>query len=214
MISPLLNEVVAEGSPEPMLFTTDQYHRLSETGVLIEGSPVELIEGVIVLKDRRDGKDDTMIYGPRHGYSLAKLFARLDDHLESVNFHVRNQNPVTLTDKSEPEPDLAVVRGAMEDYAERHPAPNEIVALIEVADSSLRFDRSTKQRIYATANIPIYWIVNLPDRQVEVFEQPDATRGEYLSKSQIDESGEIQLSLPGETSIVRSVADFLPPVNS
>jgi Uma2 family endonuclease len=85
----------------------------------------------------------------------------------------RIQSAVTLPD-SEPEPDVAVVAGPRRRYETHHPRPNEIAFLIEVADSTLADDRGFKGRLYARARIPIYWIVNLPGRQVEVYTRPRA----------------------------------------
>lgn len=214
MISPLLNEVVAGRAPEPLLFTTDQYHRLTETGVILEGSPVELIEGVIVWKDRRDAKGSLMNHGPQHSGTVSQLSVVLNAELAGIDVHTRCQLPVILTANSEPEPDLAVVRGPASGFFHRQPSPDDLLAVIEVSYGSKRFDRTTKQRIYASANIPVYWIVSLPDRLVEVYEQPDSATGKYLSTSTVDETGQVQLSLPGGVSIVVSVADFLPPTTT
>jgi hypothetical protein len=76
------------------------------------------------------------------------------------------------TDDSEPEADVAIVRGRRRDYAQRHPEPNEVALLIEVAGGSLERDRGWKKRLYAAACLPVYWIVNLVDKQVEVFTGP------------------------------------------
>jgi Uma2 family endonuclease len=84
---------------------------------------------------------------------------------------VDSQEPVTTVD-SEPEPDVAVIRGLREKYVDRHPGPEDIGLLVEVADTSLERDRGWKKRIYAAAEIPVYWIVNLVERHVEVFTGP------------------------------------------
>lgn len=90
------------------------------------------------------------------------------------DWFVRSQRAVTLSD-GEPEPDYAVVRGPRGRYRDTHPMPGEIGLLIEVSDSSLEIDLQDKTRMYARAGIPAYWVVNIPDRQIEVFTDPDST---------------------------------------
>ena len=141
-------------------FTIEEYHRLSEVGLLGEEDRVELLEGLIVPK---------MIHKPPHDAAVelgnAALVARLPP-----GWRVRIQSAVTTSD-SEPEPDLAVVCGSIRDHAERHPAPHEIALVVEVALSSLAVDRA-KAALYARAGIAAYWIVNLVDEQIEVHEDP------------------------------------------
>jgi Uma2 family endonuclease len=142
-----------------------QYHRMVETGVLVDGDRLELFEGVLVEK---------MTEGPAHSFritQLAKLLIRL---IGDAPWQVRVQNPIS-TDDSEPEPDLAIVADL--DYSKRHPSSAEIAVVIEVADSSLARDRSTKQRVYANAGIAHYVIVNLADNVIESYTEPLAGGG-------------------------------------
>ncbi len=90
-------------------------------------------------------------------------------------WHVRSQGPIALDDESEPEPDIAVVSGSRRDYAAAH--PTQPVLLVEVADSSLSFDRRRKGSLYARARVPEYWIVNLIDRVLEVHRNPQPAAG-------------------------------------
>ena len=136
-----------------------QYHQMVEKGVLTDGDPLELYEGVLVEK---------MTEGPAHSFRITQL-TRLLIRLMSDDLQVRVQHPISTND-SEPEPDLAIVLDR--DYSHAHPSPAEVVAVIEVAGSSLIRDRSTKQRIYATAGIPRYVIVNLADDVIELFTVP------------------------------------------
>src|SRR5205807_2445698 len=133
-------------------------------------------------KDRADKGGEAMSHGPRHAFSVKRLqrpFRQLEEH----SYHLHSQLPVTLGGIQEPEPDLALVRGREQDYERRHPGPEDIVAIMEVSDSSLTLDRSTKQRLYASAAIPIYWIVNLVDNQIEVYGDPQTTEGKYLKRT-------------------------------
>ena len=93
---------------------------------------------------------------------------------------VRTQNPVVLGKYSEPEPDIAIVKRKENYYADAHPAPEEIFLIIEVADSSLEKDRQAKLPLYADALIPEYWIINLDQRELEVYQSP--SNDKYLSK--------------------------------
>jgi Uma2 family endonuclease len=97
---------------------------------------------------------------------------------------------VTTAD-SEPEPDVAVIRGLREDYVARHPGPEDVGLLVEVAEASLDRDRGWKKRIYAAAEIPVYWIVNLVDREIEVFTRPSGP-------SDQPDYGTRQVFLPGD----------------
>jgi Uma2 family endonuclease len=150
-----------------------QYHQMVATGVLIDGDPLELYEGVLVEK---------MTEGPAHSFRITQLARLLFRLIGDGDWQVRVQHPIS-TDDSEPEPDLAIV--ADHDYSQRHPGPTEVLVIIEVAGSSLARDRSTKQRIYANAGIAHYVIVNLTDDVVESYSQPiggdDARYGQHVT---------------------------------
>lgn len=143
-----------------------QYHRMIEAGALTEDDPVELLEGLLVTK---------MPKGPPHDGTLSILSGWLNRMLPVEEWSVRVQCAITLS-KSEPEPDLVIASGPQEQYLSRHPLAGDIALVIEVADSSLERDRNLKGPIYAKANLPEYWIVNLIDRVVEVYSQPKGGR--------------------------------------
>ncbi len=148
--------------PQPRLFTVEEYYRMAEAGILGEDDRVELIEGEIVAM--------TPI-GSLHAASVTRLnelFSRLVGEAATV----RIQDPVRLSDLSEPEPDLAVVRRRPTYYAEGHPGPGDVLLLIEVADTSVDYDRSTKARLYGASGIPEYWVVDLPARRLHVYRSP------------------------------------------
>lgn len=162
-------------------FTVEQYHRMGESGVLTADDRVELLEGWIVKK---------MNHRPAHGFAVRVL----DDWLQSIvptGWLVQCQLPITLSN-SEPEPDLAIVRGLHSDFRDRHPGGNACRLLIEVADTSLAKDRA-KAAIYAAAGIEEYWIVNLIDRQLEKMTQPVASEYSETATFGVNETVEIQL---------------------
>jgi Uma2 family endonuclease len=113
--------------------------------------------------------------------------------------------------ESEPEPDLAVVRGDENTYLHRHPGPADVALLVEVADSTLDRDRADKARIYGQAGVPVYWIVNLVDRQVEVYTSPTGPTGAgYTSRQDLRPGALVPLALPGLALPGVAVAALLP----
>ncbi len=132
-----------------------------EAGVLPEDERVELLEGWIVPK---------MPHHPPHDGTIDITEERLRGALPA-GWRIRVQSAITTSD-SEPEPDVAVVRGTARSFLTRHPGPADIGLLIEVSESTLQRDRTEKARLYARAQIGWYWLINLVDRQVEVHSDP------------------------------------------
>lgn len=165
---------------EPL--STDQYHRMIETGILIEGAPIELIDGILVRKDRRDSSEASLVtVGTRHSGVITRLQRLLDRLVEPLGHHVCSQQPIHIPPQHEPEPDVAVVRGSLAAYDNQHPEPEDVLLVVEVADSSLKNDQETKLRVFALAGIGEYWIVNLKDACVEVYTGPTSD-GVYQSR--------------------------------
>ncbi len=146
-------------------FTVEQYRRMSDTGVLTEDDRVELLEGWIIPKGT---------HPPPHDASISLTQAELAHRLPP-DWILRIQSAIN-TDDSEPEPDIAVVRGTARRYARAHPKPRDIGMLVEVSESSLAEDRERKGRIYARARIPVYWVINLIDGILEIYTQPRGGR--------------------------------------
>ena len=161
-----------------------QYHAMIAAGIIEEDAQLELLEGLLVLK---------MPKNPRHRLSTGLLQDALLAIL-STNYHLNLQEPITLED-SEPEPDLAIIRGQRLDFRDRHPQALDIELVIEVSDATLERDRTMKKRIYAKAGIPIYWILNLRDRQLEVYTQPKMEESEYAHSQIFTESESINITL-------------------
>ena len=159
-------------------FTVDEYHRMAEAGILGEGDRVELLDGEIVLMSPM---------GTRHASTVARLIERLRD-LAGSRATVWAQLPIRLNRYSEPEPDLALLRRREDFYADRHPGPQDVLLVVEVADSSRRADREQKIPLYARAGIPEVWLVDLPRDVIEVYRDPAA--GAY---------GTVQTVARGET---------------
>jgi Uma2 family endonuclease len=175
---------------EPVLpLTVEAYHALLQAGILQSGDPVELLEGFLVLK---------MTRGPRHEAARRRL-RRLLEKLISDQFFIDEQGAFTTTG-SEPEPDVYVIRGDIDDYADRHAAPDELPLVVEIVDSSLHRDRTWKKRIYARAGIGCYWLVNLVDDCIEVSTQPSGpTKKPVYAQTAIDRAGDdIPVAIDGK----------------
>jgi Uma2 family endonuclease len=190
-------------APEPEFpltrISVEQYHRMIDSGAFGEDDPIELLEGLVV---------DKMPKRRPHSLATRRIDRRLSDVIPA-GWDVLNQEPITLDD-SEPEPDVSVVRGSGDEYHE-HPGPEDIGLLVEVADTTLALDRR-KGRIYARARIPVYWIVNLPDRCVEVYSAPRGSGGRATySKQAIYRDGDsVPVPLAGRRVAEIPVSDLLP----
>src|SRR5215470_19811293 len=154
-----------------------EYDRLIELGVFPPGDPIELIGGELMVAEPQ---------GAPH-YTCIQRTARVLERAFGPEWNVRTQGPFGLDEESEPEPDVAIVAGTLDDYGRDH--PTRAVLLVEVAESSLAFDRGHKGSVYARADIPDYWIVNLVDRVLEVYREPApdaaATFGARYSRREV-----------------------------
>jgi Uma2 family endonuclease len=143
-------------------FTVDEYHRMSESGILRAGDRVELIRGDIV---------DKSPIGSRHAACVALLTEALVARLAGRAV-IWPQNPVALPPDSEPQPDLAVLRFRHDRYGSALPSPGDVLLLVEVADSTLRYDREVKLPLYAESGILEVWIIDLEHDRIEVYRSP------------------------------------------
>ena len=180
--------------------TPKQYHKLIDSGIIYEGEPVELLEGYLVEKGMRN---------PPHDGGFRRLTSRLP-RLLPAGWVLCVQCAISLKD-SEPEPDGAVVRGDETSYDSRLPEASDFGIAIEVSDSTLAFDRQDKGRIFARAGIPEYWIINIPDRQIEVHTLPNekADPPHYASRAVFPHGSTLAFQLDGQT-VQLAVADFIP----
>lgn len=146
-------------------WTREEYDRMVDLGLLAPDSHVQLIEGEIL---------EMAPPGAPHSTAVGLVQDALEAAFAGANFQVRVQQPVRIGTDSEPEPDVAVVKGRRLDYLEIHPGADDVALAVEVADTSIDLDRRRKARLYARAGIPEYWIVALPERILEVFTGPGA----------------------------------------
>jgi Uma2 family endonuclease len=199
----------AEGRIQMVPLTVEQYHRMIETGILEEGEPIELLDGFLVRKDRSKAGGDPMTVGPDHAAAI-DLLGVLNSKLLRRGCYIRIQQPLTLPPDDEPEPDGAIVRGKPGTYQGRHPGGSDVLCAIEVADSSLRQDRTTKQRIYADHAIPCFVIVNLPDRVLEVYVQPLPGQGRYAHMTTLRAKQRLEFVTPDGKKLALPVSSLLP----
>jgi Uma2 family endonuclease len=192
----------ANGAAYPSIhrFTVEQYHEMIRTGILKEDDPVELLDGWIVEK---------MPPTPPHSQAVRCLNRRLATLL-SGDWVLCVQDPATMT-SSEPQPDIAVAVGPEERYAQRHPGPRDLALVVEVSDTSLAQDQTTKLAIYAAARLPVYWIVNLVDRRVEVYTGPRGGKNPtYRTRRDYGPDDAVPVTLAGRTAGSIPVREILP----
>jgi Uma2 family endonuclease len=148
-------------------FTVEEYHRMGASGILTEDDRVELIEGEIV---------EMTPIGSRHQACVDRLTELFSRHMASRAV-IRVQGPIRLSEHSEPQPDLALLRRRPDFYAASHPGPQDVLLVVEVADTSADYDREVKLLLYGRYGIPEVWLVDLARERVEVFSEP--TLGVY-----------------------------------
>ena len=180
------------------LWTVEEYHQMAEAGIFHPEERVELIAGQIIRM---------LAKGTAHGSAVGRTDKLLQNRLGEQAW-IRIEQPVVLDDFSEPEPDVAVVRLDPLDYADHHPTPSEVYLIIEVADSSLKYDRETKAKAYAKSGIADYWVLDVIDRKLYRFREP--TQEGYHSEVIVSEGASVSLLQFPDVAI--ALQDILPPL--
>jgi Uma2 family endonuclease len=180
------------------LWTVEEYHRMAEAGIFGAEERVELLEGKIIWMVAK---------GTAHRSAVGRTDRLLQNRLINLAL-ICVQDPVKLNERSEPEPDIAVVKIDPLDYADHHPTPAEVYLIIEVADSSLKLDCEIKAKAYSQAGIQDYWVLDVVSRKLHVFREP--TPEGYQSEAILVEDTTIApLAFP---DLEIAVVDMLPPV--
>jgi Uma2 family endonuclease len=146
---------------EKWVFSVDEYHKMSEAGILSEDDRVELIEGEIIKMSP---------VGSRHAACVKRLNALLNRRVGQAAI-ISVQDPIRLDDYSEPEPDIALLKFRDDFYSQSLPTVDNVLLIIEVADTSVEYDRSVKLPLYARAGIPEVWLADLPGDGVEAYSE-------------------------------------------
>lgn len=182
-------------------FSVTDYRRLIDAGFLTDEDRVELLEGHLVMK---------MPANPPHNSAVTRLNTRLV-RICPAGYVTRCQVSAATAD-SRPEPDLAFVRGTEAAFDTRDPESHELALVIEVSDTSLVRDRLDKGRIYARAGIPVYWVVNLVDRQIEVYSDPTGpvSAPVYRRRQDFPPGTAVPIDLEGTSIGTVAVSDVIP----
>ncbi len=172
---------------------------MSDLGILDPSQRTELIAGQIILMTSK---------GTPHVLTLRLLATAIENALgDRSAVFVSTQDPIRLDNFSEPEPDIALVKGTILDYAEAHPGAEDIYLVIEVADSTLKQDCEVKDKLYARSSIAEYWVIDIKNRQVQIFRDPTPTG--YGSQLILTETHSVSpLAFP---EMILAIASILPP---
>lgn len=196
-------EGLSPGKPDDLIWrlSVGQYHEMIRTGILTADDPVELLAGWLVYK---------MPKNPPHRIAT-RLAQQALEAVVPAAWYVDAQEPITLND-SEPEPDVMIVRGETRDYRDRHPGPEDAALMVEVADSTLERDRGVKRMVYARAGIPVYWIINVLDRVLEVYCQPSGMTedADYRQRRDYGPSESVPVMIDGLEVGRVAVRDLFP----
>ncbi len=161
------------------MFTVSDYYKMAETGILSNDQRYELLNGEIFKMSPQKSSHTSITH-----FLFEEFLYQLNRTAEC-----RSQAPISINNSSEPEPDIAILKNRKTRYRDRHPVPKEVLLVIEVSDSTLPIDKTVKKEMYATAGIPQYWIVNIPENQVEIYVNPK--NGDY-EKTTILKSGIVE----------------------
>jgi Uma2 family endonuclease len=181
--------------PTRRRFTVDEYYLMGEAGILKEDDRVELVEGQIINMAPK---------GLRHSQCVAKLTRALVLQL-GRNALVWAQNPIRLSNTSEVQPDLALLRNRDYSLDETAPGPADVLLVVEVSDLTLTYDRSAKLPLYARFAIPEYWLVNLKENLIEVCSDPSGDTYQTVEQARPGDA----LAVPGFSGVTISVLEIL-----
>ena len=187
-------------------FSIDQYEKMLKVGILESGDPIELLDGLLVLKMTKGESHITAVHLVMEALRLAL----------PPGWHARMEAPINLPggqggSQSVPEPDLTIVRGGVRDYKARHPVAADAALVVEVAATSLAKDRRGLAR-YARDGVPIAWILNLPTRSLEVYNAPSGPGPDprYAESRTFNADDSAPLVLDGREVATIRIADLLP----
>jgi Uma2 family endonuclease len=186
--------VTIDPTETPCRLTVDEYEKIAG---FLHDDRVELIDGYLVKK---------MTKNPPHVIGCARALAALA-RAAPAGWHCRPGEPVRLGLRTEPEPDVSLARGTVDDYPGGHPGPADVALVVEVSDTTLPKDRRRK-RTYGPAGIPVYWIINLNERRVEVYTGPGPDG--YASQTDYTPGMDVPLVIDGVIVGHIAVDDLLP----
>lgn len=210
MSAGILEEIVAGRLAGIPRMNVEEFEQYMNRILVNRSMRCELLDGYPVIRDSAATGDDPMIMGVRHALVVNALSRRLTVYLYGSGLSSNCQTPIALDQSNVVEPDLTIIRGRDADYLPGYPDPVAIVMIIEVSDSSVEADRVTKLEKYARAGVPTYWIVNLRQLQIEIYDSPVREHGSYLNSSihQAHETVELSVAdLAVQALSVQSILD-------
>lgn len=182
-------------------FTITEYNHLTELGFFGEDDRVELIRGELIYMIAK---------GTAHSTFNRRLIRELSNLL-SKRATLQSQDPVVISTDSEPEPDIAILKNRDDDYLSSHPCPEDILLLIEIADSSLKYDQEVKLPLYAEAGILDYWIFNLNDNCLEHYREPlQNSQGKFSYRKKIVFLPDETINLPCFPDLILDLSKVFP----
>jgi len=187
-----------ETTIELRMWTVEEYHRMAEAGIFDEDERVELLEGKIIYKNK---------IGTVHRSAVGRINYLFQDLLENRAW-ISIKNPIQLDNYSEPEADIVVVKIDSLDYADHHPTPDEVYLVIEVADTTFKKDCEIKGKAYAAVGIIDYWVLDIINRQLHVFREPDENG--YKSEVLFKENDIVSPLIFSDLNI--NILEMLPPI--
>ena len=199
------SESIAQPSAVPTVsiwrLSVEQYHEMIRVGIIAEDDPLELLDGWLVPK---------MTKSPSHS-TVTDLVRRALEKVLPAGWFARPQDVITLS-TSEPEPDVAIIRGDARQYFDRHPGPADLALVVEISDSGLQRDQVFKKALYARDGIQIYWIVNLVERRVEVYTDPTGAveHADYRKREDFGPADSVPLLMEQREVLRLWVAELLP----
>ena len=195
------------GGPPLFRISVQQYDDWIERGILPTDPTIELMDGLLVRKDRSHVGENPMSVGIDHRYSVEKV-ADQKSKVGPSGSTLQSQQPVIIPGFDEPEPDAAILNGTQDTYRRRKPIAADVTCVVEVSDSSLRIDRTTKLAMYAAGGIPQYIIINLVDGQIEDHRDPGPAG--YARRTVLQRGGVIGLLLADGSMLDVPVDELLP----
>ena len=195
----------------PVRMTVDGVRELLRLGFLQDDSSQELIDGVLVYRDR--GRGIGMPASAEHVSCVRRLRKLIEAALPGDRFVVAQESDTAVNEVNLPQPDVAVLVGTEDDFLTRYPTAAEVALVAEVSSSSLRTDRGSKSRLYAAAGIPAYLILDIDGRSAELRTDPDAGKKEFASRALFTEPDEVRVPVAGFGDVSLSIAAVLPPMS-
>ena len=191
---------VAGGEGTMHRLTVDLYHQLIALHAIPEDTNTELIDGLLVRKDRSAVGGSPESVGNRHRLALMRL-GEIGPDLRRFDCFLQKGDPIAIRPRDEPEPDAAVVHGDVEDYRNGPPRPADVLCVVEVSDNSLQVDTTAKLRIYAAAGVPVYVVVDLQHDVVLVHRDPTPATGTYPPPAELRRGDTLTLPAGGGNAV-------------